>query len=952
MKKLGVGLRWVARRLSFTGWRRMNLQVKIGLFVFAGLLVVFGLLGYLGLHALSQSTDRTLDERLILAETVAQGMDQTLSQSLEQLKKFATAEAVDLEDGDLAPEKEALEELYQYSGPYIANTFLLDREGGVVWIVPQSATGTGPFLARYPNVAETFRTGEPQVSGDVSSPADGALMVSLSVPIWSNAGKMVGVVGSTFGPAQSFVGSLVQPVSLGETSYLEVVNEEGMVLASTRPSTETDPFADTEHAERFSALITEGRAVVRTCHRCHNPEGTGERREDVMAFAPLSTAPWGVGIRQSEEEAFALTRDLERNIFVFGSVALLVAVVGAWFGARAIVRPVRQLTTASEKMAAGHLDEPIAVRSRDEIGQLARTFETMRQRLNTSRQEIEQRTADLERRNRELASMASIAEVVSLSLDIDRILDQALDRLLATVEAEAGGIFLREGSQGMVLRVQRGLSPELLPEMGELAGHDAVSFRAIAAAGKGPKGAYGLEAEAERQPQSSCRVPLVAKGEVIGSVVVIRRGERPFSSQEIGLMTAITNQIGMAVGNAELFQETRKRERETEALYEIGVKISALLDIDKILDTVVDSARQLLEAEVAILTLLDENTREVYVKSASGACDRGFEQIRIKAGEGLSGRVIALGQPVTSSEYLRDTSFSHDQEADSLVRDKGLRSFLAVPLSVGGTVLGALIVAARKQAEYPESDVDVLSRLANQAAIAVENARLYLRAQETAALEERDRIAREMHDSLSQVLGYLSIEASAVEQKLAAGQLAAVKEELAEMRKAARDAYEDVRQGILALRTAGSLTKGFVPSLDEFVQEYGSQSGLTVEVDVADERATQFSPKAEGQLLRIIQEALTNVRKHANATHVGVRFELQDSWAQITVEDDGQGFETVQARRGRHFGLQTMRERAESIGGKLAVESKVGAGTRVVVRVPWEQEGANNNASHKDAPSR
>ena len=165
----------------------------------------------------------------------------------------------------------------------------------------------------------------------------------------------------------------------------------------------------------------------------------------------------------------------------------------------------------------------------------------------------------------------------------------------------------------------------------------------------------------------------------------------------------------------------------------------------------------------------------------------------------------------------------------------------------------------------------------------------------------------------------------------------------------AREAYEDVRQSILALRTAGSRTKGLLPGLEEFLRGYRSQSGLAVEVEVADERATHFSARSEGQLLRIIQEALTNVRKHADPTRVTIRFESHDSSARIAIEDDGRGFEPSRAPRGRHFGLDTMKERAESIGASLLIESEPGSGTKVVVTLPWEEEEANRGSDSNAA---
>ena len=208
------------------------------------------------------------------------------------------------------------------------------------------------------------------------------------------------------------------------------------------------------------------------------------------------------------------------------------------------------------------------------------------------------------------------------------------------------------------------------------------------------------------------------------------------------------------------------------------------------------------------------------------------------------------------------------------------------------------------------------------------------RNREVAILEERDRLAREMHDSLGQVLSYLSLRLMTTEQLLAEGQAEEARAALGKMEAAVEAAVADVRQSILSLRTGPE--GGLVPALHEYLAKFGDLAGLQTEVAVADGEDLPLDPVAQLQLLRIVQEALTNVRKHAQASRARLTLERQGDGIVVMVEDDGKGFDpqAVKRDRGQRFGLLTMEERAQAIGGVLRVDSASGQGTRVTLRVP------------------
>jgi signal transduction histidine kinase len=267
-----------------------------------------------------------------------------------------------------------------------------------------------------------------------------------------------------------------------------------------------------------------------------------------------------------------------------------------------------------------------------------------------------------------------------------------------------------------------------------------------------------------------------------------------------------------------------------------------------------------------------------------------------------------------------------------------LRAHLAAPLCRGDTTIGMICVCSREPRAFSAAETELLTGLATQATIAIENARLYEEVRSLATLEERERIAREMHDGLAQALGLLHMKLRRAEENSVSADPPQISDALQEMTGITERAYEEVRQSIFGLRTMVSRGLGLIPTLTEYLHDFSAQNGIGVELELTDGRPIHLSPASEVQLIRIIQEALANIRKHAGAAHAWVRLQRQDSWVQVTIEDDGRGFDpaTLMSPDRLHFGLQTMRERAEGLGGKLEIDTAPGRGTRVVATLPGE----------------
>jgi signal transduction histidine kinase len=219
--------------------------------------------------------------------------------------------------------------------------------------------------------------------------------------------------------------------------------------------------------------------------------------------------------------------------------------------------------------------------------------------------------------------------------------------------------------------------------------------------------------------------------------------------------------------------------------------------------------------------------------------------------------------------------------------------------------------------------------------------------QSGAIVEERARLAREMHDGLSQILGFLSLEMQSLELLVHQGKIEETLAELHRARTRIRDAQSEVRENILNLRTALSKDGEAIPFLCEYINEFGTQTGIETHIELVGEQKTNLLPICEVQLVRIMQEALTNIRLHADANHVWVKFYPRQGNLCVEIVDDGIGF--IETTLKKHFGLKSMRERTESVNGKLEIDSQPGHGTHITLCLPLIERVAHTRQEMANA---
>ncbi len=370
-------------------------------------------------------------------------------------------------------------------------------------------------------------------------------------------------------------------------------------------------------------------------------------------------------------------------------------------------------------------------------------------------------------------------------------------------------------------------------------------------------------------------------------------------------------------------ERSQQKERESEMLRQIGVEITSNLNLDAVLTSILLRGREALDVDCLGIAIAGSSDRELILQTREGVAPR---------------RLPALpdaGFPWETAETGEET-----EQVVSLPVEPGegcpsCRRCLALPMRMGSQVIGSLCVGSRSPKPHNPGLRGVTEQMANLAAVAIANSFLHERAQNLATLDERHRIAREIHDSLAQALGYLSMKARGTGELLKRGDLEQVEAALVEIGQAADDAYVDVREAILGLRLSARAGIGLRELLEEYLEKYSRQSGVAAQLVAQAGDDLALPPRTEIQLVRVIQEALTNVRKHARAAHAWVTLERQDGTARVTIGDDGQGFDPTQVKQHSeaHYGIATMQERMAAIGGQLEVRSRPGSGTTVAAMV-------------------
>ncbi len=363
----------------------------------------------------------------------------------------------------------------------------------------------------------------------------------------------------------------------------------------------------------------------------------------------------------------------------------------------------------------------------------------------------------------------------------------------------------------------------------------------------------------------------------------------------------------------------RSRERQMEALHSLDNVSRSQQSLDALASQTLQVAMRGWKAQAgAIFLYLPEEER--WISLAQEGLD------------GVTSARFAFAQTLAQEAFSQQSLILHPA---MFGQPHELGSAAALPLITEGQSFGALFLGAHRQHGFSKQHSDLLQTIAHQISLAIRNAQLYAELQQTAMLRERYRLAREFHDGLAQTLGYLGLQIDRIERMFQKRQYDNLEREINETRQIVRSAYMDVREAIEGLRLRWDDPEQLARNLETYARDFARQANLDVTFTASSADLTAPS-RISLQLLRIAQEALTNVRKHAQAQRVDVLVLRRGDELELRVADDGVGFSDAPRRNSGHrsYGLTSMRERAESIGGRLSVVTGPGQGSVITVTVP------------------
>lgn len=651
-------------------------------------------------------------------------------------------------------------------------------------------------------------------------------------------------------------------------------------------------------------------------------------RQVLVSYAPVPGTSWGLVIEQPWSSLTKSITGYQRTILALMAGGLLLLCLLLVAGVRRITGPLRQMVLATRSLAEGDFQPRLEVRSGDELEALAAQFNRMALRLQESYQALARRASQ---RGRELQVLNAVTAASSLASDLADVLSTTLRELNDSLGLEAGGIWLLDPASG---RLRAAACEGSQEGIRALQAAEAMLERLGAASALAAAGAL-QSADAMRaipSPGDSgglTVVPIMVRTTSLGLLGALPHPARDLGPEAVQLLTTVGTQLGLAIDSHRMFTEARRRADLFHLISDVGGLITSARSLDDLLRAIVAAIHERLGYELVGIGLIEDGL--VVMKSgAGGEWERpGHQPPRFVLGEqGLIGWCAAAGESVLAPDVQADRRYV------PLPGSERIRSELVVPLRTGDESLGVLDVQSEQLHAFTGVDRAVLESLAAQAAVAIVNIRLGEQARRMAVLEERTRIARDLHDAVSQTLWTTGLVADVLPELWRTNRPEA-RRSLGRIQQLTRGALAELRMLLLELRPAALADADLGALLRQLAD--GTASRKRLRIIVQADGPTELPLEVKIGLYRIAQEALANVVKHARATQVGLRLETQGCAVRLRIEDNGCPA-LAPGPLPSGLGLQIMRERAESVGAELRLTAAAGGGTRVDVHWPAQGE--------------
>ncbi len=543
----------------------------------------------------------------------------------------------------------------------------------------------------------------------------------------------------------------------------------------------------------------------------------------------------------------------------------------------------------------------------------------------------------LHRSNEErLVSLQRVSTVVLSEVDVESMLQTIVEEAMRLIGGQAAAIRLvDEESTSLRVIAWAGKSdsllfPDSMPIDGSLAGYSYRSGEPVVSNDIERDDRMSDTIRRASMLRSLLVVPLVVRDSTMGVLLVSDRTSGPFTDEDLRILGLFAAQAAAAIEHARLHEQAQHQIAELAALHRISNVISSSLEIENVFSAIYQEIRQVMTTDAFIIGL----TRPDGLVDLDFIMDGGQRYAPRHAFE-----LSPMQQRSISERRAVIIDDVHDEGIPPLYTvghpQTRVRSIVTAPLLKGSDVVGILSAQSYEPNTYREGDAQLLMTIANHAVVAVEHARLYRQAQNLAIAEERNRLAREIHDTLAQGLIGIILYLERLDLKIEDAD-AATRELLERALTLARANLDEARRSVHDLRAAPLEGRTLLEALQNMTADLREEGIFTVDLR-APMALPLFAARVETALLRVVQEAVSNCRKHAQCSSVSLDIALDDDRLSVRVTDNGRGFDVEEARRvPDRYGLSSMIERVTEIGGALEIESQPGQGTTIHLNVPLD----------------
>lgn len=916
-------------------WGKQDLRLQLLALYLLFVVPIFVLALFFYASASQRLREDVIAADLSLARAVALETDDLLLKSKEAVTTFAQMPAV------VEADPVAMETLFAagIAARQDINLFYrLSADGVMLYHYPPGPGSTvgqdfsfrDYFIAAYDSQTHVFSKGR-------ISPTTNRPVVTSVMPIFKE-GRFDGVVATNL-DLQRITETLKQ---IGQTHArsdgvtIIMVDAVGQVVAHSEAAHILENVSDSLSGVRPVLAGREGSLEA------EDSQGTAW----LYSYTPVTSAGWGVIVQRPTQLAFASLISFQRGLVL----ALVIFSLGAFLFwivlSRRVMIPLEKLTGYGESVGqqaaeAQHDRAMISslARRSDQIGRLTGA-------LLHADQHIRQQLMELTTLNKTGAAVVSTLETQQV---IDTILDE-VQRLLSVQRCAIRVLNERTGQ--MEIRASRGLSQNYAAPIDLTEDpHRFPTYRAIVS--KQAVQVPDIEIEPDFDPwlplaraegfRSCLIIPLQALYVPPAALVIYRAEVHHFSEQEIDLAASFANYAAIALEHAALFSltdaELQKQVRFLSALNRVARTVNESLLIEEVLDKAIAAVLETMEVDACWIYLQREMEEFLRLRVQRGlppllAGDEAIQ--RVEFGQGVIGLAAQSCQPILlNAEQIRRSQWA----AEPLMRQLPWQSLALAPLIAKGVTFGVLGVASQQEQVFAGSEAELLQAIGDQIAIAVVNARLYRRSREVAILEERNRVAREIHDTLAQGFAGILVQLQAAE-RLSLKHPEKARQSLQEAHDLARESLQEARRSVLNLRPTVLENLPLDQAIARQVQRFGSEHRLKTSF-ILEGYPRPLNPEAEQHLYRIAQEGLTNVSRHAQAKRVIVVLNYTPQAVTLTIRDDGIGLNghAEQAMgangNGSHgFGLVSIQQRAGLMQGQVMFSTPDSGGTEIKVVIP------------------